>query len=194
MIPKRHQAAVTRKVLAQSPGISESNTPKLDQVSLFYRFYLARALEHAGMADYYCDLLEPWRNMLALGLTTTPEYSDPSRSDTHAWSAHPAYDFANDHCWHPAWIAGLRYCASRTESRKVAMGRSLDATSQGNDCGPLRQEYDHHRGIHNSAGFSVRNARLERPLLPTPSGRAEIPVAVANSHSTLQLCRTTSAL
>lgn len=102
--------------------------------------------------------------------------------------------FCDDHCWHPAWIAGLRYCANRTESRKVAMGRSLDATSQGNDCGPLRQEYEHHRGIHNSAGFSVRNACLERPLLPTSSGRAEIPVAVANSHGTLQLCRTTSAL
>jgi hypothetical protein len=39
--------------------------------------------------------------MLEQGLTTTPEYPDPSRSDTHAWSAHPAYDL-------PTMIAGLR--------------------------------------------------------------------------------------
>jgi hypothetical protein len=29
--------------------------------------------------------------MLALGLTTTPERPDPTRSDSHAWSAHPNY-------------------------------------------------------------------------------------------------------
>jgi hypothetical protein len=39
--------------------------------------------------------------MLEQGLTTTPEYPDPSRSDTHAWSAHPAFDL-------PTMIAGIR--------------------------------------------------------------------------------------
>jgi len=29
--------------------------------------------------------------MLALGLTTTPETPEPTRSDSHAWSAHPNY-------------------------------------------------------------------------------------------------------
>ena len=101
VVPKSDQAGVMRKVLAEDLGTSGSNAPKLAKVSLFYQFYLARALEHVGMGDYYCDLLQRWRNMLALGLTTTPEYSDPSRSDTHAWSAHPAYDF-------PTVIAGIR--------------------------------------------------------------------------------------
>lgn len=101
VIPKRDQAGVMRKVLAVNLSTPENNAPKLAEVSLFYQFYLARALEHAGMADYYCDLLQRWRNMLTLDLTTTPEYSDPSRSDTHAWSAHPAYDF-------PTIIAGIR--------------------------------------------------------------------------------------
>jgi hypothetical protein len=101
VIPKSDQAAVMSKVLAESLGGAGNNAPKLAQVSLFYQFYLARALEHVGMADSYCDLLQRWRNMVALGLTTTPEYSDPSRSDTHAWSAHPAYDF-------PTIIAGIR--------------------------------------------------------------------------------------
>jgi alpha-L-rhamnosidase len=101
VIPKVDQIDVMRKVLAASLGAADVNTEKLARASLFYQFYLARALEHVGLGDFYCDLLQPWRQMLALGLTTTPEYSDPSRSDTHAWSAHPAYDF-------PTIVAGIR--------------------------------------------------------------------------------------
>ena len=31
--------------------------------------------------------------MVALGLTTWTEQPEPTRSDSHAWSAHPNYDF-----------------------------------------------------------------------------------------------------
>jgi hypothetical protein len=58
----------------------------------YFRFYLARALEHAGMGDRYLELLGPWREMLALGLTTWAENPEPTRSDCHAWSAHPNFD------------------------------------------------------------------------------------------------------
>jgi hypothetical protein len=101
VIPKADQAAVMSKVLATSLGTADASSPKLAKASLFYQFYLARALEHVGMSDRYIELLQPWRTMLADGLTTTPEYPDPSRSDTHAWSAHPAYDL-------PTMIAGIR--------------------------------------------------------------------------------------
>jgi hypothetical protein len=30
--------------------------------------------------------------MLALGLTSTPENPEPTRSDSHAWAAHPNYE------------------------------------------------------------------------------------------------------
>ena len=59
----------------------------------FFRFYLARALDHAGMGNQYLQLLEPWRKMVSLGLTTWAEQPEPMRSDSHAWSAHPNYDF-----------------------------------------------------------------------------------------------------
>ena len=59
----------------------------------YFRFYLARALEHAGMGDQYLNLLKPWHDMVALGLTTWAEQPEPTRSDSHAWSAHPNYDF-----------------------------------------------------------------------------------------------------
>lgn len=101
VIPARDRVAVMRKVLAASSGIAGNDLPKMTPASFFYEFYLARALDHTGMAESYSDLLEPWRKMLAIGLTTTPEQADPSRSDTHAWSAHPAYDL-------PTIMAGIR--------------------------------------------------------------------------------------
>lgn len=58
----------------------------------YFRFYLARALEHAGMGGQYLKLLNPWRQMISLGLTTWAESPEPTRSDSHAWSAHPNYD------------------------------------------------------------------------------------------------------
>jgi hypothetical protein len=61
--------------------------------SLYFRFYLHRALDRAGRGDELLPLLAPWREMLGLGLTTFPEFTDPTRSDSHAWTAHPAYDF-----------------------------------------------------------------------------------------------------
>ena len=64
----------------------------IPSATFYFRFYLARALEATGKADAYLDLLQPWRDLLGQGLTTWPEHPDPSRSDCHAWSAHPALD------------------------------------------------------------------------------------------------------
>jgi len=58
----------------------------------YFRFYLARAVQHVGMGERYLQLLDPWRQMISMGLTTWAEAPEPTRSDSHAWSAHPNYD------------------------------------------------------------------------------------------------------
>jgi alpha-L-rhamnosidase len=63
----------------------------LTQATYYYSFYLFEALLKAGLGDRYIERLEPWRGMLAMGLTTVPETPEPTRSDSHAWSAHPNY-------------------------------------------------------------------------------------------------------
>ena len=70
----------------------------MSQATFYYRFYLTQALKKAGMADLYYSQLKPWRDMLALGLTTFAENPEPSRSDCHAWSASPDYDFLATIC------------------------------------------------------------------------------------------------
>ncbi len=93
VVPANDRTAVMRKLLAPDVAAHQSErAPAMAHVSYFFTFYLARAMQHAGFGNDYLQLLTPWRGMPAKGLTSTPEYPDPTRSDTHAWSAHPIYD------------------------------------------------------------------------------------------------------
>jgi hypothetical protein len=89
VVPKEHQKEVLRKVLAIEPGTTPDG---ILSASYYFRFYLTRALEHAGMADDYLDSIAPWRKLLALHFSTWPETPGDSRSDSHAWTSHPIYD------------------------------------------------------------------------------------------------------
>lgn len=90
----------------------------LAQASFYYRFYLVQALKKAGMAERYYEQLTPWRQMLKEGLTTFAETPDPSRSDCHAWSASPNYDFLATLCGITPLTAGFK-----TVQVKPAMGQ-----------------------------------------------------------------------
>ena len=94
VIPREKQKDVLTKILSTSDsGFEVSGAlPPMTKATYYFRFYLARAVEHAGMGDRYLNLLQPWRDMVALGLTTWAEQPEPTRSDSHAWSAHPNFD------------------------------------------------------------------------------------------------------
>ena len=91
-IPESGQKAMIERIM---------NDPKLIQPTLYFRFYLTQALKKTGLADRYLATLGPWKEMLKNGLTTFAEKQDPTRSDCHAWSASPNYDFL-------ATVAGIR--------------------------------------------------------------------------------------
>jgi alpha-L-rhamnosidase len=94
--PQEQQAPLLRRVLAaKEKSKSELNgrpVPPMSQLSYYFRFYLSRALVHAGMGDLYLEQMYPWYDMLKLGLSTWAEKPEPTRSDCHAWSASPNYD------------------------------------------------------------------------------------------------------
>jgi alpha-L-rhamnosidase len=94
VIPQLQQKAVLTKILSTSDAGFKAGgpLPAMSRATYYFRFYLARALEHAGMGDEYIRLLKPWQDMIALGLTTWAEKNEPTRSDSHAWSAHPNFD------------------------------------------------------------------------------------------------------
>jgi len=89
VVPKEQQQKVLRAMLAVEPGTTPNGVLS---ASYYFRFYLARALEHAGMADDYLSSIDPWRKLLALHFSTWPEIPGNTRSDSHAWTAHPIYD------------------------------------------------------------------------------------------------------
>jgi alpha-L-rhamnosidase len=105
-IPREQHRDVLTKILSVSDAayLASTPVPSLTQATYYFRFYLARALDHAGMGGQYLQLLGPWRKMVSLGLTTWAEAPEPTRSDSHAWSAHPNYDFLTI-------VAGIRPAA-----------------------------------------------------------------------------------
>jgi hypothetical protein len=71
-------ARVMRKVMADD---------SLIKATIYFRYYIHRALGRAGLGDMLLDNLGIWRDQMALGLTTWAEMPEPSRSDCHAWGS-----------------------------------------------------------------------------------------------------------
>lgn len=92
IIPENEQADLVHRILDEE---------ELVQATYYFRFYLFRAMIKAGLGNDYLNHLDPWYDALALGMTTFPEHPEPSRSDAHAWSSSPNYDFL-------ATVAGVR--------------------------------------------------------------------------------------
>ena len=98
-VPVAQQQAVLQKALTDRNGGPDT----LTQATFYFKFYLFQALKKTGMGDQLGPQLKPWRDMLALGLTTFAEQPDriggPStRSDCHAWSASPVYEMLATIC------------------------------------------------------------------------------------------------
>jgi len=89
LIDPLHQKAFIQRV---------ADDQTLIQCTFYFRFYLNQALKKAGLADQIIPGLSPWRDMLKIGLTTFAERPEPTRSDCHAWSAAPNYDFLATVC------------------------------------------------------------------------------------------------
>jgi hypothetical protein len=89
VVPRDRQQQVLRQMLAIEPGTTPDGVLS---ASYYFRFYLARALEHAGLADEYLRSVDPWRKLLPLHFSTWPEVPGDTRSDSHAWTSHPIYD------------------------------------------------------------------------------------------------------
>lgn len=88
-VPLQEQAALLRTIEQDS---------SLIQCTIYYRFYLNQAFKKAGLGNEYIRMLQPWHNMIGMGLTTFAERPEPTRSDCHAWSASPNYDLLATVC------------------------------------------------------------------------------------------------
>ena len=83
LVPPAQGRSIFEKMIADST---------LAPASIYFRAYTNAALREVGLGDRYLEMLDPWRKMLNIGLTTWAETADPARSDCHAWGASPNFE------------------------------------------------------------------------------------------------------
>ncbi len=120
-----------------APGKGIDAPEGMYTTSYYYAWYLAQAFVHAGQGDRYLRLLDTWRDLLKLNYTTWPEERGNTRSDSHAWSAHPTADLLGI-------VAGITPAQAGYRSVRVAPAlgdlKRLDATAA-TPLGPVSVKY-----------------------------------------------------
>lgn len=67
--------------------------PKLYRTTIYYSHYLFEAYRDIDRIDQLLKRMPLWFDHFAHGLKTTVEQPEPTRSDCHAWGAHPVYHY-----------------------------------------------------------------------------------------------------
>lgn len=101
-------------------------------------YYFAYYKHLATRPDDYLEALAPWTQMIEDGLSTFAENPEPTRSDCHAWSAHPVLGFFQIVAGVESAAPGWR--AARIEPRPGPL-RRFDARIAHPD-GELRVTFD----------------------------------------------------
>jgi hypothetical protein len=69
------------------------NNPDLARTTIYFSHYLFETLYQLDRMDVFFERLGLWFDLEKTGFKTTFEMPEPSRSDCHAWAAHPIYHF-----------------------------------------------------------------------------------------------------
>ncbi len=71
---------------------------ELLEVDMFFQFFLGRALKQVGLGNSYLSTIESWEYAVNMGMTTFGEAMTEPRSECHAWSTSPAFEFLSTVC------------------------------------------------------------------------------------------------
>ena len=85
----------------------------LAQTTIYFSHYLFEALRELGQIEALRARLQGWQALVENGLKTTVEMPEPTRSDCHAWGAHPLFHYF-------ATFAGIRPTAPGFSQVQVA--------------------------------------------------------------------------
>lgn len=102
----------------------------LARCSLYFSHYWLEACRALELGEAWWRRLKFWRGLAAQGFRTTPEAPEPTRSDCHAWSAHPLF---HAH----ATLLGVRPAAPGFRSVRIAPLGQNNARLNGKVAHPL---------------------------------------------------------
>ncbi|MBE3070450.1 MAG: alpha-L-rhamnosidase, partial [Planctomycetes bacterium] len=80
-----------RKAARVARGLFEA--PDLARTTIYFTHYLFETCCLLGRMDVLFQRLGLWLDLPDLGFKTTFEHPEPSRSDCHAWAAHPIFHY-----------------------------------------------------------------------------------------------------
>ncbi len=123
----------------------------LFQATIYFKFYTFRALQKVGLGDKYFDLLGSWEGMIANGMTTYGETDINPRSESHAWSASPNFDFLHT-------VAGI-YPAEHS-FKSVIIEPNLGKLNK------LEAEFPHPQGMIKVSYVKIDNKMDAEVILP----------------------------
>ena len=96
--PARAERVAAGLIAASSGGGMNQD---LARTTIYFSHYLFELFGRLGRADLIITRMGPWFDQQAFGLKTLLERPEPSRSDCHAWGAHPLFHYL-------ATILGIR--------------------------------------------------------------------------------------
>ena len=67
--------------------------PALIRTTIYFTHYLFETYRVLGRADAFFERMNLWFVLPEQGFRTTPEMPEPTRSDCHAWGAHPLFHY-----------------------------------------------------------------------------------------------------
>jgi hypothetical protein len=91
------------------------DAPDLARCTVYFQHYLFETYALLGRVDRMIERMHLWFDMTTMGLHTTVEMPEPSRSDCHAWGAHPLYHYLSTICGIRPAAAGMREVTIRPQ-------------------------------------------------------------------------------
>lgn len=92
LLPDSRYKSVTKALFSDT---------SLARCTIYFTHYVFEVLYQLGNGQELIERMSLWFDLDKLGLKTTPEMPEPTRSDCHGWGAHPIYHFH-------ASLAGIR--------------------------------------------------------------------------------------
>ena len=127
--------------------------------SFSMNYYLFRALEKANSYELMFEYLNDWRKMLELGCTAWCENPDNPRSECHAWSCAPVYEFMRNILGVKISFENEILIAPKTGELKYAKGKAATRF------GAVQVDWNIKDNIFHIAVTSVNDVR-KRLILP----------------------------
>jgi hypothetical protein len=146
----------------------------LYRTTIYFSHYLFEAYRLIARPDRILDRMGLWFGLKAGGFRTTPEQPEPSRSDCHAWGAHPVFHyFATLLGVRPA-SPGFRTVRVTPQLGPLTWAKGKMPHPRGTIRADLRLEGGHVRGTIELPAGVTGELVLPGETRPLMSGRSEL--------------------